>query len=468
VSAQKVYLVGAGPEASLITVRGLEVLRQADVVIYDYLVDERLIENVKEGAELIACGGLGKSKCLGAAPDPQKKINALMVKKAGEGRRVVRLKSGDPAIFSRLSEELDVLSELGIEFEVIPGVSAASAAACLSGISLTGRKTASSLVFVTGHEDDKKGAEAVDWGQVSRCGTIVLYMSAGNIGEIAGKLMKTGKPGNTPVVAVERIGSADGRMVRSTLENIASASSEGGIGSPAVFIMGRSAATGKSSAATVGRALFTGLSEERFFAGRRCFHLPMIRIAPLTDYGELDAHLKNIGNFDRIIFTSRYGARYFFMRLNALGLDSRALRGIGITAIGSSTRKCLQGFGILADMVPERESSEGLLDEFAKMNMRGEKIFLPRSDLSDKGMTERLERMGAEVTACVAYRNMAPSFLPDIDFSVFDEIIFTSPSGVRNFVKRYGNELPVRVRITCIGGVTLREAGKCGLAELED
>ncbi len=465
--AQKVYLVGAGPEASLITVRGLEALRCADVVIYDYLVDERLLDNVKEGAELIACGGLGKKKRLNAVPDPQKRINALMVKKAGQGRRVVRLKSGDPAVFGRLSEEMEVLSGHGIEFEVIPGVSAASAAACLCGISLTGRRTASAVVFVTGHEDGGKEESSVDWEHIAGCGTIVLYMSAGNIGETAGKLLKAGKPGNTPVAAVSRIGSAAQRTVRSSLENIAAAA-KGKIEAPAVFIIGKTAFAGKSRGRPGRGVLFTGLSGERFFAGKSCFHLPMIRIVPLPDYTEFDAHLEGIGNFDRIVFTSRYGVRYFFMRLNALKLDSRALKGIRITAIGGSTRKCLEGSGIIADMVPERESSGGLLDEFAKMDIRGERIFLPRSDLSDKGLTEKLGEMGAEVTACVAYRNIAPSRLPDIDFSVFDEIIFTSPSGVRNFVKRYGNEVPERTRITCIGGVTSREVEKCGLAERED
>ena len=185
----------------------------------------------------------------------------------------------------------------------------------------------------------------------------------------------------------------------------------------------------------------------------------MIKIEPLRNYGEFDDYLKNIRKFDWIVFASRYGAEYFFKRLTIVGLDARALSGIKIAAVGNSTKNRLLASGIIADLVPKKESSEGLIEALKELGVRGREIFLPRSDISDKNLKRGLEKLGAEVVESFAYKNVMPDDLPDLDLIFFDEIMFTSPSTVRNFKKRY-KHVPKTVRIRCIGDVTLKEAQK--------
>ncbi|MCM8823584.1 MAG: uroporphyrinogen-III C-methyltransferase [Candidatus Omnitrophica bacterium] len=474
----KVYLVGAGPgSADLITVRGLEVLRQADVVIYDYLVDRRLLSKIKECAELICCDELGKRYSNGFLAH-QQKINNLMVKKAKEGKKVVRLKNGDPSIFGRLSQELEALVKNKIEFEIIPGVSAANASSCLSGIPLTDRRFSSSCVFVTGHEDPTKKESLLDWPSIAKQKTIVLYMAVENLSKIVKNLIDSGKAPDMPVAIIQNVSLINQKILTGILKDIVIKAKEEKIRPPAIIIMGEVVKLQKNFnwLRKNRRILFTGLSEERYFLRGTYFHLPLIKIEPLKDYKELDNWIKKICQahklstinykpiFDWIVFTSRYGVFYFFERLIKLGFDSRKLSGIKISAIGSSTANKLKEYGILADLVPKKESSLGLLEEFKKIFRSPVKIFLPRSDIADKGLTDGLTKLGAEVLNCIAYRNVMPKDLPDLSLDSFDEIMFTSPSGVRNFVKRYG-KIPSGIKISCIGEVTLNEAKRWNLLD---
>lgn len=465
----KVYLVGAGSgRPDLITLRGLNILKEADVIIYDYLVAKRLLAEAREGAELICCDQLAECRFSNGFLIPQDRIISLIIKKAKEGKRVIRLKNGDPSIFSRSSQELNALVEKKIEFEVVPGVTAANVASAFTGVPLTDRRLSSSVVLVTGHEDSKKDKSLIDWEKIASFTTIVLYMAVENISKIVAKLVVVGKSKDTSVVVVSRAGDINQTVVKGRLKNIAEKVKKENITAPAIFIIGRVAELeGKFNWLRKNkRILFTGLSEERFFTKGTYFHLPLIKIEPMEDYEEFDNYLKNIKGFDWIVFTSRYGAEYFFKRLNNLGFDSRNLSEIKIAAIGSSTRNRLLDFGILADLVPKKESSEGLLGEFQKLGLKGKKIFLPRSDISDKGLREKLEKFGAKVTASFVYRNVMPKDLPDLDLNNFSEIIFTSPSTVRNFKKRYsvkgGKELSKKVKIRCMGDVTLKEAKNAG------
>lgn len=458
----KVYLVGAGPgNPGLITVKGLGVLRQADTVIYDYLVDKRILEEVKEGAELICCDELGKNRHSDGFFIHQEKINNLIVKKAREGKKVVRLKNGDPSIFSRLSQELDVLVKNKIEFEIVPGVTTASAASSLSGIPLTDRRFASACVFVTGHEDPQKGKSSLDWDSLAKSGTIVLYMAVENLDKIIRYLIKAGKNKTTPIAIIQDASLLTQKVLIGTLEDIVQRAKEKEIKPPAIIIIGEVVKLEKEFnwLNKNKRILFTGLSEVRFFIQGAYFHLPLIKIEPRVDYREFDNYLKNIRQFDWIVFTSRYGVQYFFARLSKWGYDSRILKDIDIAAIGNSTQNKLLDSGIGADLVPENESSAGLLDAFKKIGIKDKRIFLPRSDISDKGLTQGLKNLGAEIIASVAYRNVMPKTLPDLGLDYFDEIMFTSPSGVRNFIKRYG-KLPPKIKVSCIGEVTKNEARK--------
>ena len=461
----KVYLVGAGPgKSDLITVRGLKILKEADVVIYDYLIDNNLLHEAREDAELICRDKLGKRNQTNGSLIHQDKINKLIVKKANEGKKVIRLKNGNPSIFSRCSQELEALIRQGIEFEVVPGVTAASAASCLSGIPLTDRRFTSSCIFVTGCESPAKKKSLIDWDCVSKNGTVVLYMAVGNLASIVKKMLKSGKDKNTAVAIVENASLPTQRVITGTLKDIGTKAKKQGIKPPAIVIIGKVVRLEKrfNWLKKNKRILFTGLSKERFFIKGTYFHLPLIKIEPMNNYKGFDNCLKNIRNFDWIVFASRYGVEYFFKRLNTVGYDSRVLSDVKIAAIGSSTRNRLLDFGIITDLVPRKESSEGLLDRFHKENLKGKRILLPRSDISDKGLEKEFKKLGADVTTSSAYRNVITENLPNLDLNFFDQIMFTSPSTVRNFKKRYG-KLPKNIKVRCIGDVTLREAKRCRL-----
>ncbi|MFH2070501.1 MAG: uroporphyrinogen-III C-methyltransferase [Elusimicrobiota bacterium] len=461
----KVYLVGAGPGGhDLITVRGMRILEQADVVVYDYLADKSILKYAKPGTELICADELSPEKHSDSFIKKQKLINEILVKKARQGKKIVRLKNGDPFIFGRATEELNVLVKNNMDFAVIPGVTSASAAACFSGIPLTSRDCSSSVVFVTGHEAVDKKGNCIDWGKIALMDTVVLYMAMENLSQIAGKLIASGKSPNTPAAVVSNVTKINQKLVAGTLKNIKDKIKIQNISAPAIVIIGEVVKREKhfNWFRKAKKIIFTGLSPERFFEKGLMFHIPAIEIKPSEDYGELDNRIKKIEMIDWVIFTSRFGVYYFFERLYKSGYDVRALSGINIAAIGSSTANKLKEYGIAADMTPEEECSAGLLSEFKKINIKGRKILLPRSDIADKGLTDGLRKLGAEVFPCVAYRNVMPENLPDMNFDFFDEIIFSSPSTVRNFIKRYGMP-PERIKIRAIGPVTKKEAGKYGM-----
>lgn len=452
----KVYLIGAGPgKPDLITLRGLNILRQAEVIIYDYLVDKQILNEAGPQAELVCCDKLGKKRYSDGFLVHNEKMNGLVIKKAKEGKRVVRLKSGDPSIFSRTSQELGALVKEGIDFEIVPGVTAANAASCLSGIPLTDRIYASSCAFATGHEDPLKKESSLDWQALSKSGTIVLYMAVETLPKIIKKLISVGKSLDTPVAVIQDVSLPTQKTVTGTFSDILKKTREEKIRPPAIVIIGEAVKLEKEFnwMRKSRKVLYTGISEERFFDDGMFFHLPLIKIVPLKGYRELDNLLKRLSAFDWIIFCSRYGVQYFFERLKRKGLDARALSKIKIAAIGNSTSRRLADCGIRADLVPGVESSQGLLEEFEKLNIRDKKILLPRSDLSDKGLERGFKKQGAKVTSVVVYRNVMPDELPDLNLNFFDEIMFTSPSTVKNFKKRYGR-VPKQIRLTWIGEVT--------------
>ncbi|MFH1854695.1 MAG: uroporphyrinogen-III C-methyltransferase [Candidatus Omnitrophota bacterium] len=466
----KVYLVGAGPgRPDLITVRGLNILKEADVVVYDYLIDKKLLGEARAGAKLISSESLGKNRYSGKAHSAQSKINKLIVNEARKGRRVVRIKNGDPSIFSRSREEIGALIKNKIEFEIVPGVTAANAAAAFSGIPLTDREFSSSVVFLTGHESNGRKRTVIDWDAIAKIDSIIIYMGVGNISGIVKRLVESGKSINTPVALISKASDIAQKTVRGRLKDIAEKVKRHSIEPPAIFIIGKNSEFEKDFNwhRKSKKVLFTGLSKERFFTDATYFHLPLINIGPMDDYREFDNYLRKIRDFDWIVFASRYGVEHFFKRLEKIGCDSRMLNDIKVAAVGNSTRLRLLDFGISADLVPLKESSEGLIEEFEHIDIKGKKFFLPRSDISDKGLEKAFQKLGATVITSFAYINKISRDLPDLDLGVFDEIMFTSPSTVRNFKKRYG-KLPRHVKVRCIGDVTLKEARRCNLLDSVD
>lgn len=462
----KIYLIGAGPfDADLITVKGMKILNQADVIIYDYLVNPEILKYGNPDAEKIC------AQCSDRFSKRHALINKLMIEKVKQGKRVVHLKNGDPFIFGRANEELTALKKAGIEFAVVPGITAAIAASCYSGIPLTSRGLSSSVVFITGHQAIKR---KMPWQHIAKIDTIVIYMGAENLKKILEKFIKYGLNSQKPIAIISNATKFNQKIIVSNLKNVLSADLK--ILPPSIIIIGDVVKKEKEFNwfKKTKKILFTGISPERFFEDGLIFHIPMIKIKPVDDYSELDFWIKklNISNInykpiiDWIVFSSRFGVYYFFDRLFKLGFDSRILKNIKIAAIGSSTANKLKECGIIADLVPKNESSVGLIGEFKKIRLSipdsNLTILLPHSNISDKGLAMGLQSLGFIVHSVVVYENVMPDNLPDLDLNFFDEIIFSSPSTVRNFIKKYGLP-PKSLKIKTIGPVTEREVRKFNL-----
>lgn len=460
----KVYLIGAGPgEVDLITVRGAKIISQADVIIYDYLVDRNCLKYAKADAEIICADELDKNRFSDGFAKRQDLINEFIIKKAKEGKRVVRLKNGDPFIFGRANEELTALLRENIEFAVIPGVTSATAAACFSGIPLTSRDSSSSVVFLTGHQATNR---KLKWKHIAKIDTIVIYMGVENLKKIIKRLIKCGVNEDKPVAVISNATKFNQKTFISNLKNVLNSSFE--FRPPAIIIIGDVVKKEKDFNwfRKSKKVLFTGLSDERFFEDGIIFHIPFIEILPLQDYSHLDKVIKKIEKFDWIVFVSRYGVYYFFERLFKLGFDARILNRIKIAAIGMSTANRLKEYGIIADLIPKIENSDGLVEEL-KRKVKNKSVLLLRSDIADKGLEEKLKRYAKNIVSVIAYRNVMPEKIPDIDLNFFDEIIFTSPSTVRNFYKTY-DKIPERIKVKCIGKVTEAEFKKYRFNEQPD
>lgn len=454
-----VYIVGSGPgDKGLITVKGAKILSQCDVVVYDYLCGKEVLEYCKDECHKICAEEFSQNHTV----DRVGKMYEFIIEKVREGKRVVRLKGGDPSIFARLEEEEKILKENNIEYRVIPGVTASSAGACMLGIPLTSRNYASKLTIITGHEFSDKSSSLIDWKRFSNNETIVIYMGVERISDIVHRLVNiSGLNPKTPVAVIQNISKINQKFIISSLDNVCEDVRKNDVKPPAIFIVGEVVKYSDTLNwyKTQKKILFTGISEERFFEEGIIFHIPMVKIIPLEDYSVLRGYISRIVNeeFDWIVFCSRYGVIYFFKNLFEMGFDTRVLSKLKFACVGSSTANMLKNYGIVADLVPKDENSEGLVRAFESVDRA--RIFMPRSDLSDKGLKKSLSELGFYVEECIVYKNIIPEDLPDIDFSLIDEIIFTSPSTVRNFVRRYG-KIPDGINIRWIGPKTEAEVRK--------
>lgn len=440
----KVYLVGAGPgDPELITVKGLRLIKNADVIIYDFLVNKKLLAFAKKTAELICAG---KSHIYHSME--QEEINKLLAEKAGEAKTVVRLKNGDPFMFGRGAEEAVYLAERNIPCHVVSGVSSAIAVPASCGVPLTHRDYASSVGITTGHRKDDEAVKSVN------ADTLVFLMTVGNLKRITENLIRSGKQPDTPCILIER-GTLDSqRAVRGNLKNIARKSRVEKINPPAVLVVGEVVKLAKP------RILFTGTNPQRFGNLGEILHQPMIRIVPLGNYSEVKREIKRIDKYDWIIFTSCYGVQYFFDVLikTEKGLAGRRslpvrMKRIKICAIGRTTADELEEYGMRVDCIPEKESSRGIIDALKNFDLKGENILMPRSNLSGGYLPGELVKMGVSVKTIQVYKNLKPSKLKKLNFSEIDEIIFTSPSTVKNFIARY-KDMPKKIKLKCIGEVT--------------
>jgi len=477
----KVFLVGTGPgDIRLITVKGMECLKKADAVVYDRLVNTRLLSFARPGAELIY---------VGKAPDnhimKQEEINNVLADEAKKGKVVVRLKGGDPFVFGRGGEEAQRLQEEGIPFEIVPGITSAVAVPAYAGIPVTHRDFTSTFTVITGHEDPAKEGSSINWERLaSDPGTLVFLMGVNNLPLIAKRLIANGKDSATPAALVSWGTRTKQQVVTATLGTVAEEVRRSGLTSPAVIVVGEVVQLRKQLKWYENKPLFgrrvlvtrsreqAGVLSERIEEmGGEAFEFPTIGIEPPDDYEPLDAAIKKAGSFDWIIFTSVNGVRFFFDRMRHLKVDIRSLGRARVGAIGPKTAETLEEKGIVVDMIPEKFCAESIIEELSEKLEAGQKALLPRADLARPLLVTSLKELGVEVEEVVAYRttvaadkaNVLPEMLKDKEIDV---VTFTSSSTVRNLISFLGEEERERLKdltIACIGPVTAQTAESLGL-----
>lgn len=476
-----VYLVGAGPgDPGLITVRGRECLRRAEVVVYDYLANPRLLDEVPVQAERIYAGKTG-----GVHHRPQEQINDLLVAHARQGKMVVRLKGGDPYVFGRGGEEALHLHEHGIPFEVVPGVTAGFAAAAYAGIPLTHRDYTTSLGLVTGHERPEKKMSRLDWQKLATgVGTLVFYMGMANLELIARELVRHGRPAETPVAIVRWATTPRQRTLTGTLHDIVAKVRAQHFKPPAIIIVGnvvelREQLDWFEKRPLFGRRLLITRSAEQAGAfqqmleaqGAEVISVPAIATVPPHDWQGVDQGIGDLAQTDFLILTSANAVNFFFARLQALGLDVRALCGVRLVAVGPKTAAALQDRGLRADLVPEQYQAEGVVEALCAAGVAGKRVFYPHAELARDVIPHALRDAGAQVHAPVLYRTVMPQEGGEPLRRLFaerslDGVVFTASSTVENFVRMLGEDaLPslAGVAVASIGTPTTRTAHKLGL-----
>ena len=461
-----VYLVGAGPgDPGLMTRRSLELIAGADAVLYDRLIPPGALDGARDGAELRYVG-----KQPGAAAMEQEQINELLVELGGEGKRVVRLKGGDPFVFGRGGEEAEALAAAGVPFEVVPGVTAGVAAPAYAGIPATHRDEASAVAFVTGHEDPAKEDSALDWAALARFpGTLVFYMGIKNLEVIAERLTAAGRPPEEPAAVVARGTLPDQRTVTGTLADIAGRVADAGIRPPAITLIGPVAALrdrlawlerrplhGQVVAVTRARAQASELAARLRDLGAEVLETPAIRIEPRP------VTLPPLDGLALICVTSPNGARLFFEALARGGFDARALAGVKVAAIGPGTAAALRTAGIEADFVPERFVAEGLLEALEGEPLEGRRVLVARAGEARDVLPNGLRERGAEVELLALYDTVAEPLSQSQRESLAraTHVTFTSSSTVGFFLDGGGEVGGARVvSIGPVTSATLRERG---------
>jgi len=500
-----VYLVGAGPgDPGLLTLRGAECLRRADVIVYDRLAHPDLLKHARPDAERIYVG-----KQAGAHTRTQEEINALLVERAQAGQIVCRLKGGDPYVFGRGGEEAQACRAAGVPFEVVPGVTSAIAAPAYAGIPVTHRDAASSFAVITGHGRDDAGESGTraagtaegrrDWAKIAHAAdTLVFLMGVESIGEIAARLMEHGRDPETPVALVrwgtwprqETLVSALGRVV----EDVKRA----GFKAPAVTVVGEVVRLretlrwfdtkplfGKRVLVTRAREQASALSDLLREYGAEPVEFPVIRIAPIETFpSPLDAALQNLGEsiqnpksriqnpYDWIVFTSANAVHVVRDRMAVWELDARIFAGSQIAAIGPATADALREMGLRADFMPSQFVAEAVLAEWPDRDMAGKRVLLPRAKEARELLPEKLREKGAMVDVIPVYETVidaaaADAIRAELANGTIHAVTFTSSSTARNFVESLGAEnipaLLANVVIASIGPITTRAARELGI-----
>lgn len=477
----KIFLVGAGPgDPGLITVRGKQLIDSADAVVYDALANSDLLPpgaRTTGRPELYYVGKRGGAK----NPVSQEEINELLVKLAREGKRVVRLKGGDPFVFGRGSEEAQAMNDASVEFEVVPGITAGIAAPAYAGIPVTHRSLATSVTFVTGSEDPTKPTTQTNWTALAKSGgTIVLYMGVKTLATIADTLIEGGMPADIPAAAIQWGTHPKQRTVVATLETLAEKAAQQDLTAPVITVIGWSVVLrdelnwferrplfGKRIVVTRATQQAPALSEKLADLGADVIEMPATQIARL-DLAPLRAEIGRLAQYDWLIFTSQNAISIFWEQLLGEGKDARALAGLKIAAVGPATAGALLEHGITVDVIPSRFVAEGLLEMMqSRDDVAGKKVLYVTAEGARDVLAEGLREIGVEVSVLEAYRSIvdgegAEKLVRAIEAGRVDLVTFTSASAVRGYIDAVGEEKAQEVPAASIGAQTsaaLRDAG---------
>lgn len=473
-----VSLVGAGPgDSALISVRGAVRLMQADVILHDKLIGPELLDLARPDAERIFVG-----KWRGEKVWTQEQINAALVEHARAGRRVVRLKGGDPFVFGRGGEECEHLARAGVTYEVVPGITAAFGAPATAGIPLTHRGLSRSFTLVTGHAEPG-GAGSPDFAALAGMETIAFYMGVRNLAENCRRLVEAGMPASTPVAVIHWGTRPQQRTIVGTLDNIAEAVARADVQPPALVVIGqvvtlrdrlewfeRRPLHGQVVVVTRMKEQAAALSGPLRAAGAEVIEAPTIELADVEDPAAVDRALRGLSGYAWIVFTSANGVDGLFKRLPPLNLDARALAGVKVAAIGSATAQRLVEYGIRPDLMPKEAVGGSMAQALIRAGVKGRRILLPRADIAREQLPASLREAGAWCDDLPVYRTVCPrslpaNFLDRLEAGQISWITLTSPSSFANLLKLLGEprrEAFRRVKLASIGPVTtnaVRQAG---------
>lgn len=476
----KVYLVGAGPgDSELLTLKGLDCIRKANLILYDALINFRLLDKALEGVKKIDVGKRSH-QCYAGLEQQQTEINNLMIRNARAGLVVVRLKGGDPFVFGRGGEEAEALQKAGVPFEIVPGVTSGIAAPAYAGIPLTHRKISSLVTFVTGHRASLIGKHEVDWEGLGRLdGTLVIFMGVTNRKKVSERLINGGRSPETPVAVVQLGTFPEQKTVRTTLKGLGGTD----IVTPATIIVGEIAALdlhwldskplfGRRIVVTRTREQASDLVEKLLDLGADTLEAPTIQIVDPIDWGPVDRAIEEIEVIDWILFSSPNGVTHFFKRIWTQGKDLRALKHTKIAAVGPATAERLASYTLKVDLCPSRHVAEGIVESFEREgSLQGKNFLIVRPEISRNVLINGIQKMGGKVREIVTYRTTKPSGLSQhvleaLDSGKVDLATFTSSSTVRNFAELLGKErlkkVADKVLAACIGPITAKTAQNLG------
>ena len=477
-STGKVWLVGAGPgDVGLVTLKGMEILKQAEVVVYDSLVGSGVLSQIPEAARCIYVGKRASHHSM-----PQEEINQVLVEEAKKGYRVVRLKGGDPFLFGRGGEELELLTKEGIPYEVVPGVTSSLAVPAYNGIPVTHRDFTSSLHIITGHKKQGQPYDIDFEALVQTKGTLVFLMGVTALGDICQSLLKAGMDPEMPAAILQKGTTARQKRIVATVATLEAEVKRRGIKTPAIIVVGKVCALADTFAwyeklplagyrvlVTRPRDLISTMASKLRTLGAEVLELPAIRTAPLADQSALYAALKRLDSYQWIVFTSPTGVKVFFEEMKKARVDVRALGTVKLAAIGKGTKKALEERGLFVDLMPETFDGASLGKALCEVCKGEERILIPRAKIGNHEILEELQKKpGLQISDIATYdtfyeKQEIIDQKKEFEEGAIDCAVFTSASTVKGFVEATPGLDYRKVRAACIGKQTKAAADAYGM-----